>query len=160
MHSLRFLPALFALFALAASAQAQSISHLRTGDWLRVQTLTGERTTGTLVVLDNQGLQIRSTKGLAAFSLADVQRLEVSRGRRHAQGALLGAGVGLVGGVAFGAALAASGCGGGGANMAAIGLPLITVPAGILLGALSAPHRYFDVARPYRTYASPESDDR
>lgn len=149
MHPLRFIPALLAVLALAAPAQAQSISQLRTGDWLRVQTLDGARTTGKLVIVDDERLQIRNPKGPAAFALADVQRLEVSRGQRRADGALIGAGIGLVGGVVFGAILARGG-GRGGANMGVIGIPLFTVPAGMLAGALSAPHRYSDVARPYR----------
>lgn len=151
MHSLRFIAALFALLALAAPARAQSISELRTGDWLRVQTADGTRTAGKLVILDDERLQIRSTKGPAAFALADVQRLEVSRGQRRGDGASIGAAIGLVGGVVFGAILGASGGGrGGGASMAVIGVPLVTIPAGMLVGALSAPHRYSDVARPYR----------
>jgi len=149
LHSLRFIPALLALLALAAPAQAQSISQLRTGDWLRVQTLDGARTAGKLVLVDDERLQIRSTKGPAAFALADVQRLEVSRGQRRGDGALIGAGIGLVGGVVFGAILARGG-GSGGANMGVIGIPLLTVPAGMLAGALSAPHDYSEVARPYR----------
>lgn len=148
MRSLRFVFALSALFALAAPARAQSISELRAGDWLRVQTLDGARTAGKLVIVDDERLQIRSTKGPAAFALSDVQRLEVSRGQRRGDGALIGAGIGLVGGVVFGAILARSG-GGGGANMGVIGIPLVTIPAGFLVGALSAPHRYAEVARPY-----------
>jgi len=150
MHSLRFIPALLALLALAAPAQGQSVAQLRTGDWLRVQTVDGARTAGKLMIVDDERLQIRSTRGPAAFSLADVQRLEVSRGQRHADGAAIGAGIGLVGGVVLGAIFGAADSGRGGANMAAIGLPLITTPAGILVGALTAPHRYSDVARPYR----------
>lgn len=150
MHPLRFIPALFALLLLAAPAHAQSISQLRTGNWLRVQTLGGERSTGKLVLLDDERLQIRSTEGLAAFPLADVQRLEVSRGRQSDRGALIGAGIGLVGGVLLGAVISTGDTGGGGANMAAAGIPLFTIPAGMLIGALTAPHRYVDVARPYR----------
>jgi hypothetical protein len=150
MHSPRFIAALFALLALAAPAQAQAISQLRTGDWLRVQTLGGARTTGKLVLLDDKGIQIESAEGPAAFSLADVQRLEVSRGRRKDEGALIGAGIGLVGGILFGAALAAGDTGSGGANMAVIGVPLFAIPAGMWVGSLSAPRRYLVVARPYR----------
>lgn len=150
MRLLRFVPALFALLVLAAPAQAQSTSQLRTGDWLRVQTLAGERTAGKLVLLDDERLQITSEKRLEAFSLADVQRLEVSRGRQRDRGALIGGGIGLVGGVLFGMAMAAGDSGGGGANMAAAGIPLFTIPAGMLIGSLTAPHRYVDVARPYR----------
>ncbi|HEX8673549.1 MAG TPA: hypothetical protein VF710_16755 [Longimicrobium sp.] len=150
MRLLRFAAALFALLVLAAPAQAQFISDLRTGNWIRVQTLAGEGAAGKLVLLDDERLQIRRAKRVEAFSLADVQRLEVSRGRQYDRGALIGAGVGLVGGVLLGALVSAGDTGGGGANMAVIGLPLFTIPGGMLIGALTAPHRYVDVARPYR----------
>ena len=150
MRSPRFIAALLALLALAAPAQAQRISQLRTGDWLRVETLPGERTTGRLVALDGQELQIRSSRGPVAFSLAEVQRLEVSRGRQYNRGALIGAGVGLVSGILVGAVISGSASGAGGADLAVIGLPLVTLPAGILIGTVIAPHRYSDVERPYR----------
>lgn len=150
MYSSHFAAIVLAMLVLASPTPAQTQVSLRSGDWLRVQTVTGERTTGTLLALDDERVRLETTKGPVGFPLAEVERLDLSVGRRRALSAFVGAGIGLIGGVVFGAALSASGSGSGGANMAVIGLPLLTIPAGAVLGAMAAPHRYLTVEQPYR----------
>ena len=140
--------------ALATPARAQSDipMYLRAGDWLRVRTHAGELTTGRLMVLEDERLRLQRPNDLVMdFPVGDVERLEVSVGRHRAMGAVLGAGAGLLGGILVGAAITRtdSGGGGGGVNLAVIGVPLLTLPAGALLGSLMAPHRYLHVPRPY-----------
>jgi hypothetical protein len=153
MQSFRSISVLFVLLALATSAQAQAdiAMHLRAGDWLRVRTHAGAPTTGRLMAVEDGWLRLNVRKDrVMELPLVDVERLEVSLGRRRGRSALVGAGAGLLGGVLVGALIAYTDSGRGGANMAAIGVPLFTVPAGALLGALVAPHRYLHVSPPYR----------
>ena len=156
----RFVSLLFVLLLSVAPARGQEpISmYLRAGDWLRVQTHDGDRTTGTLVTVDDELLRLKGrTDQVVEWPTAGVQRLEVSLGQQRAVGAVLGAGAGLLGGVLAGVLLTYSDTGGEGANLAVIGVPLFTVPAGALLGALMAPHRFVQVPPPYRmTMASPD----
>lgn len=162
MAMLRNMSILFLYLALAGSAHAQvATPALRAGDWLRLQTLTGERVEGALVSLDDERLQLKIRRGRTDFPLADVKRLELSMGQDRMRGATIGAGIGLAVGVAFGAALAASGGGGsGGASFAPIGLPFVTVPLAAVLGALAAPHRFWVVTPPYRQTPPPGSEPR
>jgi hypothetical protein len=92
------------------------------------------------------------------FPLLDVRRPEVSVGRQRDLGARIGGWAGLLGGVGVGVVWALSFSGPGGANMAAIGLPLFTAPAGAVIGALVGPHRYLTVPQPYRNVVP--RDDR
>lgn len=162
MYTVRLTRVLFALLmlaVLATPALTQIKVPLKTGDQLRVQMSTGERAAGWLVGMEDERLQLETRLGFREFSLPDVQHLEVSIGRKHFEGALIGAGIGLLGGYVFGVAIAKSDRSGGGANMAMIGLPLFTIPAGAVLGALVAPHRYVGVARPYRIETFPDVQD-
>ena len=74
--------------------------------------------------------------------LSEVQALEVVVGHHRARGALLGAGAGLLVGLAAGAAVSLTDLGGPGANMAIIGVPLWTVPIGALIGFIVAPAQW------------------
>lgn len=152
MQSLRLIFVVFFLLGLATPAQAQGDIplHLSAGDWLRVRTHTGERATGTLVGLEDGRLRLQAQKDLVRdFPVVELERLELSVGRNRWMGALAGAGVGLVGGLLVGAILSSSG-GSGGANLAVIGVPVFSTPAGALLGASGGPRRYVTVAPPYR----------
>jgi hypothetical protein len=136
---------LFAVFAFAAPLQAQTSTELKAGAWVRVQPRLGARTSGTLVALERERLRIESRNIPMDFALADIRRLEVSHGRRRAGGALVGAGIGLVGGVLVGTLISANATGGSGPNLAVIGVPFFATPAGAALGALIGPHRYREV---------------
>ncbi len=140
---LRLISILLVHLALAGPAFGQVTEpELRAGDWVRVQTLAGERAEGALVRLDDARLQLELARGGGAFPPEDLQRLELSVGQDRRRGATIGGGIGLVVGVVFGVALAASGSGSGGASFAPIGGPFITVPLGAALGALAAPHQF------------------
>jgi hypothetical protein len=161
MRSMRLIFVVFLSLGLATPAQAQGDIplDLSPGDWLRARTHTGERATGTLVGLEDGRLRLQVQKDLVRdFPVVDLTRLELSVGRHRARGALIGAGVGLVGGVLVGALISSGGAGAGGANLAVIGVPLFTTPGGALIGAIAAPRRYVRVAPPYRM--STTRDDR
>lgn len=161
MRSLRLIFVVFLSLGLATPAQAQGDIPLvlSAGDWLRVRTHAGERATGTLVGLEDGRLRLQARRDLVRdFPVVDLERLELSAGRHRGIGALAGAGIGLLGGVLVGALISSSASGPGGANLAVIGVPLLTTPAGALLGAIAAPRRYVRVARPYRM--STTRDDR
>jgi len=160
MRSLRLIFVVFLSLGLATPAQAQGDIplDLSPGDWLRVRMHTGERATGTLVGLEDGRLRLQAQEDLVRdFPVVDLARLELSVGRHRARGALIGAGVGLVGGYLVGALISSSGAGIG-ANLAVIGVPLFTTPGGALIGAIAAPRRYVRVAPPYRM--STTRDDR
>jgi hypothetical protein len=136
---------LLASLAMVPAVEGQSVVHLRSGDWVRVQTTGGERTSGRLMTVEGERLCLRAGRDAVEYSFPDLERLEVSVGRRRGLGVLVGTGIGLVGGIAIGAVMSQSDSGGSGANMAVIGVPLLTTPAGALVGALAAPHRFLDV---------------
>lgn len=153
MPHFRLISVLFILLLHATPLQGQAGIGLGLSerDRIRVLTHAGERTAGTLMLVADEWIRLRSVRDLVReVPLTNVERLEVSLGRRRVLGTLMGAGAGLLGGVLVGAALSSMDRGGGGANMAVIGVPLIAIPAGAVLGAYMAPHRYVLVARPYR----------
>jgi len=154
MGMLRFFVLLVVLLILSGPAQAQVVTRVQPGAWVRIHTSIGESTSGVLVALEPEGVQVRSKQDLLEFSLSEVVLLEMSIGRRRDMGTLIGGGIGLIGGVAIGALLAGFDTGGTGANMAVIGVPLVTVPAAALLGAMMAPRRYLEVRLPDRDGAS------
>ena len=82
----------------------------------------GERVVGELVAVQDDGLLVRRSEGVAQVPLADVRAVEI---RRHGWGRSRGLAWSLLGGAATGAGLAAScasvssGCGGVGAAVLA-----------------------------------------
>lgn len=82
---------------------------------------------------------------LIPIPVPSIERLEVSVGRRDALARLVGAGIGFGGGYLLARLLSSSGPSGGGANIGVGLLPLFGIPAGALLGAHVAPHRYREV---------------
>jgi hypothetical protein len=153
MQSLRLIFVVFLLLGLATPGQAQGDTprDLSAGDWLRVRTHTGERAPGTLVGFEDGRLRLQAQRDLVRdFPVVDLERLELSVGRDRELGVLVGGAVGLVGGFLVGALISSTADGPGGANLAVIGVPLFSTPAGALLGAIAAPHRYVRVAPPYR----------
>lgn len=91
---------------------------------------------------------------LLAVPVPSIERLEVSVGKQDALARLAGAGLGFGGGYLLAHLVAFSPPSGGGANIGLGLLPLLGIPVGAILGAYVAPHRYADVARPYRPTVS------
>jgi hypothetical protein len=100
---------------------------------------------GRLVEIDKESITVLRQKERLRFRRDEIGRLEVQKGRTRGRNALLGAGIGLVVGLAW-AAVENSRCQGEflcGVEFAAY--PILTVPAGALVGvAIPGNRRWVD----------------
>lgn len=147
------LPIVLLLLALAlpGAARAQLGAPLREDDRVRVTVVNADRVVGRFDRYADHRLHLRTAQGPVALERSRIARLEAAPGQDHSRGALLGAAGGLAAGLGFGILCSLSNCGGGeGANLAIVGIPLVTTPLGALLGWVAAPDRWVEVPLPPR----------
>lgn len=93
----------------ALPSQSQDLSSLRQGVRIRVQAQKGRETVGNFVAIDGDSLRFAPAhKAVRGVPVAAIKEIDVSHGRSHGRGLLMGAaigsGVGLVGGALLGVA--------------------------------------------------------
>lgn len=140
--------AIVAALIVAPHARAQTSPLLEPGERLRVQVEDRQRYAGDFTGIADERLRIdTSDKFRLEFTLAGIDRLQVLRGRDRARGFTVGGAIGGMGGLLAGAVISVLGIPRDtGANLAVIGVPLVTFPAGAVLGALIGTPRYVDVS--------------
>jgi hypothetical protein len=83
----------------AALAQAQGLPPLAEGQQVRVTDAAGKVTTGKVIDVNTSALRIRSGGRTVAWQQSDLQQIEMRRRDHPLNGALYGAGAGLVAGL-------------------------------------------------------------
>ncbi len=108
-HSILLVP-LFLILAPLSGAGGQDIASLQHGARIRVTPINGNATVGSLSGIDSDSLRFMPTNSPSrqtSLGLAQVKRVQVSRGRDRARGALTGAakgfGIGFIAGGLLGA---------------------------------------------------------
>lgn len=96
---------------------------------------------GTLAEIETDALVVAGPAGRVRLPRAAIEDLQVKRGRSRGRAALIGAGVGAAVGLVVGG-VATSRCRGEAFCGMEMFLPVLTVPAGALIGALAGGQRW------------------
>ena len=155
MYRSSFVLMLAALLASVAEVRAQEARlPLRVGNVARVTApeAPGGRVVGRVRIIDRDSLVLRVSGPVERVGLAipSIEVAELGIGRSRVEGALIGTGAGLLGGVVLGLACTFMCVSDSGPNMFVAAGILLGPPAGLVLGAVFPPRRWARLPLPKR----------
>ena len=151
LRTTTFAPFIAAMLGLSPAAMAVSLASeqavARAGDAVRVTGPDKRIVLGTLVDLDHDTITVlrRSEKDRIRISRVEIARLEVAKGSTRGRRAWIGAAAGTAAGLVY-AVIEHSRCQGELLCGVEFAMPILTTPAGALLGFATGGRRWVEAA--------------
>lgn len=148
----------------AGAPRAAEAAEVRTGDVVKVRFAPDAEgvpdraaapqatIVGTLAEIEADALVVAAPAGRVRLPRAAIEDLQVKRGRSRGHAALIGAGVGAAVGLVIGG-VATSRCSGESFCGLEMFLPVLTAPAGALIGALAGGQRWVAAEAPHMAFS-------